>query len=101
MARLTYLSHLRSKCPECMEIYTPIRRDQVYCRRSCNMVARNREACRGALIYALAMRWRADRGQSQAYLKGLCRLLSKFRQEDVDAGRPLPRLTKDHLGCMA
>lgn len=90
-----------SKCLECGITYRPRRWDQSYCKKPCNLKAHNRDAVRGALIFALAYRWRADRKGAKGYLRALCGLLAKFRQEDAALGRPMPKLTKEQQGLMA
>lgn len=89
------MTYATTVCPECHNPYKPRRWDQVFCKKSCTLRARNRDASRGALILGLAYGWRADRKNGQAYLRGLCRTLAKFIQEDRAAGRKAPRLTAE------
>lgn len=90
----------RATCSNCSVAFQAHRWDKHFCSRTCKDTSGNLEKRRGQQIYALAYRWRFDRGNSQAYLKALCRLLARFHDEDLKAGRPLPHLYPEQVSQM-
>lgn len=86
-------SYKPSKCPECGEVYVPRRIDQAYCGKGCRKAGDNRAMARAGSVYALMMHWRFDRGSDLNHVRTLCAAISRWHDEDLAAGRPLPPLT--------
>jgi hypothetical protein len=70
---------------ECKSKFEARRAGKEFCCAACRRF-NNRRMTRGVDIYDLAMQWRDDRADP-AGLTLLCRLLAKFKDEDVRAGR--------------
>lgn len=77
-------------CRECGKPLDPDRKaNPEFCATACRIAWRNRRMSRGAELYDLFMAMRYDREQAKLYglWKLMCRMASKWNEEDKAAGR--------------
>jgi hypothetical protein len=76
-----------AKCPECGNTFTPHHNNQTFCTTGCQYDWNNRRKRRGAQLYDLFMEMRTKREKGTGHYKAMCRLVSMWREEDLQENR--------------